>query len=384
MSQNTTQNTTGKTGGQTMLSRRGYIILAAMLVIIGGAVIIAFTSRQSEANVTGPQRQPTAVEVTPVSLADVADVITGVGNIVAMRDVSVASETAGRVLRVHVEVGDVVKAGTTLVDVDAELKVAAAEQAKAQLLAAQTNLEKAKKDFERTQKLFESGDVADNELEGYRLAYHAADAQYKGAAAALRVAERQVNDTHIKAPIAGIVAARKTEVGEMVAPGMEIANIVDISSIKVKLSVAEADVVKLRVGQHATLRIDSRPADRFVGRIATVGAKSESPNGHTYPVEVVVQNTGKDPLKVGMFARVEIQAGLAKGVMAIAKESLVEDGAHPTVFVVKDGHAQIRQLTLGIRGNNLIHVMTGLQPGDLVISFGQRALKDGAPVQFKQ
>lgn len=367
-----------------MLSRKGIIMLAAAVVILGAGAILLARSRSTEADVTGPQRQPTAVEVTPAAMADVADVIPGVGNIIAMRDVSVASETAGRVLKVHMEVGDAVKAGATLVDVDAELKEAAAEQARAQMLAAQTNLEKAKKDFERTQTLFDSGDVADIELEGYRLAYHAAEAQYKGASAALRAAERQVSDSRIKAPIAGIIAARRTEVGEMVAPGMEIANIVDISSIKVKLSVAEDDVVKLRVGQPAVLRIDSRHGEQFAGKIATVGAKSESPNGHTYPVEVVVQNKGKDPLKVGMFARVEIQAGVAKGVLAISKESLVEDGAHPAVFVARDGIAQLRPVTLGIRGTRLIQVVQGLERGELVITFGQKDLKDGAPVQFKQ
>ena len=367
-----------------MLSRKGLFVLAAAAAVLGAGAFTLITSRTSQADAAGPQRQPTAVEVTPVVVADVADIISEVGNVAAVRDVSVAAETAGRVLKVHVEVGNEVRQGSTLVEVDAELKEAAAEQARAQMLAAKTNLEKAKKDFERSQKLFDSGDVADIELEGYRLGYHSAEAQYKGAAAALRAAERQVSDSRIKAPISGVIATRKVEVGEMVGPGMEIANIVDVSSLKVKLSVAEEDVVKVRVGQPATLRIDSRPNERFVGKVATVGAKSESPNGHTYPVEVVVRNKGNDPLKVGMFARVEIQASMAKGVVTIAKESLVDDGTNPAVFVVKDGIARLRQVMLGIRGSDMIQVVKGLERGELVISFGQKGLKDGAPVQFKR
>jgi len=367
-----------------MVSRRRVLVLAAAGLVLATGVLIIAASRQSQADSAPQQSRPTAVEVTPVAVADVADIVTGVGTVAAMRDVRVASETAGRVLKVYVQVGDAVKAGQPLVEVDAELKEAAADQASAQMLAAKTNLEKSKKDLERTRKLFDSGDVADVELEGFRLAYQSAEAQYKGAVAALRAADRQVSDSHIKSPIAGVVASRHVEVGEMVGPGMEIANVVDISSVKAKLSVAEEDIVKLRAGQPAMLRIDSRPGEQFNGNILTVGAKSESPTGHTYPVEVVVQNKGGDLLKAGMFARVEIQARMAKGVLTIAKESLVEDGARAAVFVAKDGFARLRPITVGIRGNTVLQVVDGLVQGDLVISFGQKSLKDGAPVQFKQ
>jgi membrane fusion protein, multidrug efflux system len=376
-------NSTEQKRETTMKSRTRFLILTSLLVVVGGAALIMMTSLKSQADAAGLQMPPTAVEVTPVGVTDVAETVTGVGSVEAVRDVRVASETAGRVLKVYVEVGTPVKEGQPLVQVDAELKEAGADQARAQMLAAKTNVEKAKRDYERTQKLYATGDVADIELEGYRLGYESAEAQYKGAIAALRVAERQVSDSRIKAPVAGIVASRKAEVGEMVAPGTEIANIVDISSLKVKLSVAEEDIMKLRVGQPATLRIDSRPGEQYVGRIFTVGAKSETPNGHTYPVEVIMQNKGKNPPKVGMFARVEIQAGVAKDALAITKESLVDDGPNPTVFVAKDGTARLRRVKLGLRGQNLIEVVNGLAKGELVISFGQKALKDGASIQYK-
>ena len=75
---------------------------------------------------------------------------------------------------------------------------------------------------------------------------------------------------------------------------------------------------------------------------------------------------------------------MAKGVLTISKESLIEDGGQPYVFVAKDGVARRRPVILGIRGGELLQVVDGLSQGELVISFGQKALKDGAPVQFKQ
>ena len=148
-----------------MISRRSALVLAAAGIVLATGVLLIATSRTSQADGAPQQSRPTAVEVTPVAVANVADIVSGVGTVAAMRDVRVASETAGRVLKVYVSVGDAVKQGQTLVAVDAELKEAAADQARAQMLAAKTNLEKSKKDFERTQKLFDSGDVADVELE---------------------------------------------------------------------------------------------------------------------------------------------------------------------------------------------------------------------------
>jgi membrane fusion protein, multidrug efflux system len=221
------------------------------------------------------------------------------------------------------------------------------------------------------------------ELEGYRLAYHAAEAQYQGAVAGARLAERQLADTRIAAPVAGQVASRRVEVGEMVGPGREVANIIDISVMKVRLSVPEEEVQKLRVGQTADLRVDSRPGEVFHGKVHTVGAKSESPNGHTYPVEVLVQNTPGVALRVGMFARVAVRANVAKGVIVVDPSALVEHDGKPAVFVAKDGMAHLRPVVLGLKGLDRTQVLNGLTEGELVITFGHKALNDGAPVAYK-
>ena len=299
------------------------------------------TTRPSQADGPKSQARAAAVEVTPAVRGDVEELVTAVGSVEAMRDVMVSSETAGGSQPCSSEVGDAVRKGQTLVKVDAELKEVGVQQARAGLLAAKTNMEKAKKDFERTEKLFAVGDVADVELEGYRLGYHAAEAQYQSAVAGVRLAERQLADTRIASPIAGQVASRRVEVGEMVGPGREVANIIDIASMKVRLSIPEEDVMKLRVGQTAELRVDSRPGVTIRGKVHTVGAKSETPNGHTYPVEVLVQNQAGMLLRVGMFARVAISANAIRNVVVVSREAIVEEKGHPAVFVARDGVARL-------------------------------------------
>jgi len=367
-----------------MLKNRIIVACVALMVVGAVAIIgVGLTSTKTQADAQKALAKPIPVEVSPVAVENLQETISAVGTIAAMKDVMVASETAGRVTQVFFKVGDPVKQSQTLVRVDDELKEIGVEQARAQLQAAETNLKKAEKDYHRTEKLFQTGDVADAELGGYRLAYHAAEAQQKSAAVALKYAQRQFEDTRIKSPISGVVASKRVEVGEMVGPGKEIANVVDLSTLKVKLSVAEDDISKLRLRQPVTLRVDSRPGEEFAGAVYTIGAKSEMPNQHTYPVEVVVANRKGQPLKVGMFARVEIRMHSAMEALTISKESLLNEDTNPSVYVVMDNVARLRPIKLGIRAGDRYQVIEGLRAGDLVISFGQKGVKDGSSVQYK-
>ena len=368
------------------MRRVNKIQIGAGVVAVVGVMIISLSmvSKSDRVNAAQSGVAPVAVEVTPVSLSTVTSTVSAVGTIAAMKDVVVSSETSGRVTRVFVKVGDFVRAGQTLVQVDDELKKIAVDQAEAQLLAAETNFQKARSDYERMEKLFTTGDVANTEVEGNRLAMRSAEAQEKSASVALQYARRQYDDAKIKAPIAGYVASRSIDVGEMATPGKEIANIVDIGTLKVKLSIPEDEIGSVRMGQQATLRVDSRPGEEYRGEVYSIGSKSTSPTVHAYPVEVVLRNAGTKALKVGMFARVDIQSRSVANVLTIPKESLVSDDGNPTVFVVENRTAKLRQVRLGARAGNDVQVAGGLKEGDLVISFGQQNVKDGSPVQYTQ
>jgi membrane fusion protein, multidrug efflux system len=360
-------------------------VMVGVAVTVTGVVLVAAMMSSSDGKADGGKEvlRPIAVEVTPVRAGSVAATVSAVGTVAASKDMFVSSETAGRVTGVFVRVGDPVKRGQTLIVVDDELKIIAVDQARAQLMAAETNLGKARNDFQRAEKLFATGDIPDIELEGSKLALRSSEANQKSAEAALRYAQRQLEDTRIKAPIAGVVVSKKVEVGEMVSPGKEVANLVDIRTMKVVLGIPEDQIGLLRVNQTASVLVDSRPGKAIKARVYSIGAKTESPTGHTFPVEIVVDNNIGDDLKVGMFARVEIKVQSASGALMIGKESLVSDGLHPTVFVVEDNIARLRPVTLGLQSDDVFQVVGGLREGELVISFGQKNLKDGSAVQYK-
>lgn len=365
------------------MNRKKLFITGAAMVAIFAAFALRFV-HGADTDAAGTQTGPIAVEVTAVAAADLTETVSAVGTVEARLDVTVESETAGRVVAVHFNIGDRVERGQTLVTVDDELKAATAEQARAQALAAETQARKAARDLERAESLFRTQDVSDAELEAYRLASRSAEAAHQAALAGLKAAERQLADTRIKAPIAGQAASKLVEAGEMVTHGKKIADIVDLSRVKVRLSIPERDVVRLKPGQPASMELDASPGARFSGKVHSVGAKTESPTGHTYPVEVMIDSDGAPEVRAGMFARVEITAGVFPGAIAVPRDWVVNEDTSPAVFVARGGVAKEVPVKLGSRSGNSVRIVGGLAAGDLVVSFGHRGLVDGAPITYKK
>jgi RND family efflux transporter MFP subunit len=366
------------------MSRKAIIVTGAGIIVLFAAFVLRLVNGAAGTDTAGTQTGAVAVEVTAIAPATLEETVSAVGTIEARMDVTVESETAGRILAVHFNTGDRVRQGQTLVTVDDELKAAAAEQARAQALAAETQARKAARDLERAESLHKTQDVSDAELEAYRLASRSAEAGHQAALAGLKAAERQLSDTRIKAPISGQAASKLVETGEMVTPGKKIADIVDLSRVKVKLSIPERDVVKLKTGQPASMELDANPGARFAGKVHSVGAKTESPTGHTYPVEVLIDSDGAPEVRAGMFARVDITAGVYAGAIAIPRDWVLNEDTDPAVFVARDGVAKTVPVKLGSRSGNTVRILGGLAAGDLVVSFGQKGLADGTPITYKK
>jgi RND family efflux transporter MFP subunit len=304
------------------------------------------------------------VTLVPVQQQELSEGLSLTGTITASNDVAVLSETEGRVTKVMVSVGDEVKAGSVLVQVDDELK-------QANYTAAEVNYQKTKRDLERYEKLFKEASVSDEQLATARLGYKSAEAQYI-------IARRQYNDTKIKTPISGIVSARPVDVGTMVQKNNVIANVVDISTLKVKLNVAEEDAFKLKAGDAAEITTDVYPGVAFHGTIATISAKGDE--AHTYPVEVQLANSAAHPLKAGMFGRVSFVSVHSGETLSIPREALVGSTKNAQVFVVESGVAHLRTIVVGAEVGTNLQVLSGLQKGEDVVLSGQNNLKDNVTV----
>ena len=340
------------------------------VVVIAVIVAILFYNKYRMAKATPKGIQDVYyVTVDHAAKKSLSESLSIVGIVNANNDVNVISETSGKVTQVFAQVGDYKPAGSVLVQVDDELK-------KAALMSAEANYEKAKKDYERFQDLYKQKSATDAQLDQAKLGATMAEAQYI-------VAKRQYEDTKIKTPISGVVTARNVDVGSMVMGAPQatlVANVVDISKLKVKLNVAESDVFKLKVGDPVSVTTDVYPGVTFKGKIETISVKAD--NVHTYPVEVSVMNDKENPLKAGMFAKVEFTSIENRQAVVIPRESLVGSVKNPQVFVVENGIARLRNLVVGEEAGTSIQVLNGLSEGETVVISGQNNLVDSVAVDI--
>ncbi len=346
--------------------RRVKAIGIGVLVLGTIVTILLYNKTQMQA-----KSKTTVITSYPVSVANVtksqlSETLSLVGTIAANSDVAIVSETQGRVVAINANVGDFKSSGAMLVQIDDELK-------KAEFIKAEVNYERAKKDAERFKSLREERAATEWQKENAWQAFKVAEAQYVRS-------RKEYRDTKISTPIAGIVTSRPVDVGTMVQPGMVVANVVDISKLKVRLNVAEQDAFKLKAGDPVEITTDVYPGVKFAGRIASISAKADE--SHTYPVEITLPNSKDHPLRAGMFGRVNFVSMTRTETLAIPREALVGSVKNPQVFVIENGMAKRRDLVVGDLIGSKIAVLQGLREGETVVVSGQNNLKDSVTVDI--
>jgi RND family efflux transporter MFP subunit len=354
---------------------RRVFLLAAILAAAAGC-------GRPEREASGePAGALTPVEVYVVTAGEAVVRVAATGTVKAREDIPVSAEVGGQVREVPVMVGDGVAAGEPLVLLDDELILLALDQAEAQLLLAEANLETAEASLRRTRTLLEEDDISKADFEAIESAAKAARASHMSAEAGRASAERQLRNTRVPSPIDGIVAFVYVEEGHLVAPGMPVARVVDDRVVEVEIGLSEDQVVDVRTGRGADVRVRALPGEVFEGRVEYVGPSADD-IAKTYPVRVVVQNAARR-LRSGMVAEVTVDAKRFDGVIVIERDWVFDRFGEPAVFVATDSTAVVRKVTLGkVIGDGVV-VRSGLDPGDRVISFGYDQLTDNARIQIK-
>jgi len=342
------------------------VISLAIVAVI--AAILMYNKSRMEAKSQTDILKSIPVTLGTVAKMHLADSHTMAGTIVANIDLAIVAETEGKVIAVNAKVGDYKEAGAVLFAVDDELK-------KAALATAEVNLDKSKKDFERFESLQGQNAVTASQYEGARLTLKSAEAQFI-------IARKQYNDTKISTPISGIVTSRLVDRGTMVQQKMVVANVVDISRLKVKLNVAERDAFRLFPGNEVEITTDIYPGVTFTGKIESVSAKSDE--AHTYPVEISLPNNKAHPLKAGMFARVAFRPLVRGDALAIPRSALVGSLKQPRVYVVESGIAKLREIVVDDEAGSYLQILSGLKEGESIVINGQNNLKDNVPVTIVQ
>jgi len=356
-------------------------IAIAVILATVGVSFVAWSRWNSEKTGDKSEALPLAVNIQVVQPANITQSLTVSGTLVGEDEATVVSETNGKIVAVKAQVGDWLNKGQTIVQVENDLKQVALEQAKAQALAAKTNYEKAQKDLERYEELFKQQITTQSVIENARLAAQAAEAQLKSAEAAVRLAQRQYDDTFIKAPLAGRLADRYVNEAAMVMPGDKIGVVVNGRNMKLKTSVAENEIAALRNGQNAEVVADALPQMRFAGKVVSVAQKAN--HERTYPVEILVQNDEIESLKSGMFGRASVQVANAQAALVIPIAAVLTENNNSYVFVEENGVAKRVEVQLGLQQDQQVQIKSGLNAGARLVVSGQQRLSDGAKVNVE-
>jgi RND family efflux transporter MFP subunit len=290
------------------------------------------------------------------------------GVLSAKRQVTILAETAGQVNKVYKEVGDAVQIGTQLALVDASVIGAQLETAKASLANNQ-------RDLERFQKLAKTGAATQQTVDNLRLAV-------EGATANVVALNKQLSNTVIKSPQKGVVVRRMVEIGSVVGGGAPTFVVADLSDMIMPIGLTEMEIVQVKIGMPAKVRIDAMSRD-FNAVISNIGIAADLSG--RYSVEVLIKDQeAKGLLRPDLTGNVSFDLPTMQNAVVIPRDALVDGVKDPKVYVINGDKAAMRRITLGaVEGTNAV-VQSGLFLGEQIVITGHQNLYENASVRILQ
>jgi len=345
-------------------------------------MIGVLTGCQQEAPM--PEKQAAIpVEILPVAQSSLSETTVITGVLKAYRAVDVISETTGKTQAIHHDIGDRVAADDLLAAIDKEVARENLAQVDAQLLAAKARNEMAFNDFRRDSTLFANSDISTATYDNSRLTHQASVADLNSTLAARALAKRQLKETDIRAPFAGLISRRYCELGAYIAPGQPMFRMVDIDSLRLELGVAQRNVAHLAVDQIVNITCDALPGHNFTGRLRSISPEADQLT-RTFGVEVILTNPVDQPLRDGLVVSATLVLDLRQDIITVPREAVLYQGGQGYVYIVENDQAQRRTVGIGplIDGHFIIH--EGLFPGDWVTVVGQHNLMPGLSVVIEK
>jgi len=345
---------------------------------------------------------PPILATSPVTTGDVENTVVATGSLEAFKLISVGAQASGQIKSLKVQLGDKVKAGDLIAEVDPTTQLnnvrnaeAAVTSTRAQRNVQAANLRQAELAFERQKTMLQEEatskaeyETAEATLASTRAQIEALDAQIEQGQTQLATAKANLGYTRIVAPIDGTVVAVVVKEGQTVNAVQSAPTIVKLANLDimtVSAEISEADVIKVRPGQTAYFTILGNPDKRYYGKLRTIepapssietetSATSSSSSSNTtqaiyYNGQFEVPNT-EGELRISMTAQVYLVLGEAKDTLVIPSAALDQKGPRgaATVQVVgPDGKPVPRKVTIGINNNATAQVLSGLSAGEKVV-----------------
>jgi len=321
------------------------------------------------------------VEVDQVEARQVEFAINAVGSVDAFETVQMTARVAGAVEKVRFFEGQAVKAGEVLVEIEPQRYELAVRAAQATLQKAKASEAEANAGLQRREQVEKAnpGLIRGEEVDTFRTHAMGAAADASQAQVALEQAQLNLHDAYVRAPVSGILQTRSVMTGQYVQPGAVLATMLRRDPLLLRFQVTEAEAARISVGMTARFSVKSG-AQASAARITHVAAEASSAS-RMVPITAEVDDKGD--LRPGSFAEVVVPVGQVTA--PVVPQTAVRPSARGFLaYVVEDGKAKERVLTLGMRTpDGLVEVRSGVRPGDKLVVRGSEALKDGVSVSVK-
>ncbi len=310
------------------------------------------------------EKEPASVSVAVVEVGPISAYTAATANLVAEDDVKVVAEAEGKVTRLLVEEGRNVAAGQALLHIDPSDAALAVDKAGLALRNAEINLE-------RSQRMAAENLVSPQDLDKIRY-------ERDVAAHGLAEARHRLKKTTVAAPFTGRITLRKVQTGQAVKIGDELFTLADFDPLVARIFLPEREVLDLKEGQEVRLALRAREETRFTGRIRQISPVVDAASG---TVKVTVEAVRPPPaVRPGAFVSVEVLRETRAQALLVPRQAVVRELHEAYVFVAEGKIARRRAVEVGLEEGARVEVTRGLKAGEHVVTAGQGALKDQAPI----
>lgn len=342
------------------------------LVVIGLIAFVLTNNKKknaAETAVVAQKNTSIAVKTDTIKTESVSTDFIANGSFAPLQELNFSAENAGRVTKVLVKEGSVVRIGQTLA-------IIKADKISVDVTSARASYQNALADSQRFENAFKTGGVTKQQVDQAKLALSNAKAQ-------LDQANISFGDATIKATINGIVNKKYIEPGSVVAPGTQLFQLVNVSKLKLKVTVNENQVASLKVGSTIKVKASVYPDKEFSGKITFIAPMADE--SLNFPLEIEIANNANNDLKAGMYGTANFESNTTQKtpIKIVPREAFVGSVSNNQVFVVKDSVAKLTKITSGRIFGEKVEVLDGLNEGDIVVISGQINLTDGAKVDTK-
>ncbi len=357
------------------MAKRMVLMLVVVLGLVAGLGLVKFqqihTAMAQGANFAPP---PSAVTTIVAERDTWPSTLNVIGTAEAIQGVTVSADLPGTVARINFESGKPVHAGDLLVELDTR-------QERAQLAAAEAQRDWARINFNRAQELVKQGVLAQTE-------YDNTSAQQKSTEAQVGEIRATIERKTIRAPFSGILGLRQVNLGQYLAAGQAIVPLQSLNPIYVNFGVPQQTAAQARVGRTLQVTSDNLPGDVFAGRVTAADSVVNEATRNIQMQATLANPNGK--LHPGTFVQVKVTLGASSQVIALPASAINYAPYGDSVFVVTQlqdpkgkSYLGVRQQVVKVEGSrgDQVAIISGINPGDEVVTSGVFKLRNGAAVQ---